>query len=104
MVQADASEERKARQRESARAFRFTPEIDDMLTKHAEDNNMSVSEVVREAIHVAMTGEIPPLRRRRTRRRTLWIDPEEYVKFQRKADAAGLSDTDALEAALREIL
>ena len=104
MPRAEANEDYKARQREAVRVFTLTPGLDELLTGFAEENSMSVSEVIREAIQSWTGVDTPPIRKRRTRRRSVWIQPELFVEFQRKAAASGLTQVEAIEAALGDAL
>lgn len=104
MPRAEANEDYKARQRESVQVFTLTPGLDELLVGFAEENSMSVSEVIREAIESWTGNDTPPIRKRRTRRRSVWIKPESYVEFRRKAEASGLTQVEAIEAALGDTL
>jgi hypothetical protein len=104
MPKTEANEEYRARQFESIRQFALRPDLADEVKAFATANNMSVSEVLREAIETWTKGEVPPLRIRRTKRMSVWIAPDRFVAFQRKAAEEEIPQVDALEAALRVIL
>lgn len=88
---------------EKIQTFRMTDELHARVATYAEDNQMSISEALREVLGVYARGEVtPPDRQRRTRRVAMWIDPSDWNRFTIRAANDGVSITDAIEAAIRE--
>lgn len=93
------------RQRESIKILSVNQPLYDRIAQFAEDNAMSVSEVMREAIEMYATGSVPrPDRKRRTRRVGIWIPPAEWMAFKRRITKEDTRIADAIEAALEEYL
>lgn len=88
---------------EKIQTLRMTDELHARVTKYAEDNQMSISEALRELLGVYARGEVtPPDRKRRTRRVSMWIDPNDWATFTIRAANDGVQITDAIEAAIKE--
>ena len=90
---------------ERVQSVRMTQPLYDRIAAYADDNSMSVSEVIVEMMRTYARGEVaPPERHRRSRRVSIWIDPTEYIQFTNRAQHDGVSITDAVEKALEESL
>ena len=88
---------------ERIQTFRMTDELHARVATYADDNSMSVSEALREILGVYARGEVtPPDRKRRSRRVSMWIDPEDWVAFTTQAEKHKVSITDAIQAAIEE--
>ena len=92
------------RQRKRIKHLRLTPEMYARVERYAEDNGLSHSEAIREVMEKYAKGLPVVGRRSRSRRVTLWIEPEEYHAFAKRAQGEGLTIVAALEAALEATL
>lgn len=84
---------------------RLTDDLYNRLLAYADDNNLSVSAALADALGMYARGEVsPPDRKRRTRRVAFWIDAEDWRQFAVKVSQDGTTQVDAIEKALRESL
>lgn len=93
------------RQAERIHPTRVTQDLYDRVAVYADDNSLTISEAMREILAAYANGEVmPPERQRRTRRMSLWVEPEDWLKFTNRAARDGVTITDAIEAAIKEAL
>lgn len=103
----------KERQAESTRSVMVTPEQYGRLSKYAEDNSISISEAMRDAIATYMKLDKPAPRERRSRRVTFWVAASDYLAFSKRVaeenaklpqGAKRITINDAIDRGLGEIL
>lgn len=93
------------RQSERIHSLRVTENLFNRVEAYADDNSLSLSEAMREILSAYANGDVlPPERQRRTRRMSVWAEPEEWIKFTNRAARDGVVIADAVEAAIREAL
>lgn len=92
------------RQREHAKHVRLTPTLRAKVTAAAARTGRSESEVVREVMAKYAAGLPIAPRQSRSSRLSLWIEPQEYSAFAKRAQREGVTIAAALEAALEEAL
>lgn len=96
---------RAERQVDGIRSTMVYPALKDRLEVYAADNGMSVSAAIGAIIHDTVSSDVPIPRRRRTKRVTFWVsDKDEFIAFQKKAEAQGETLTSALEKAIEAAL
>lgn len=79
----------------------YMPEaLHEIIRNYAADNNMSVSEAVREFMDVYATGKPLPARKWRTKRVSLWVDVDQFTAFSKRASNEGVTLAAALEAVI----
>lgn len=75
------------------------------LQNFADANNMSVSEVVSEAMDAYTEGRVPfEDKKRTTARITVWADRERYAKFRQRTREEKVQVTYAIESAIEGML
>jgi hypothetical protein len=79
------------------------PALLTLIKDFADRNGMSESEAIREAMHGFESGQYEP-RERVLARKNIWIDPDEYAAFTKKAAESGVTIRHALEIALENML
>jgi len=79
------------------------PHLHEEVKKYADTHGTSVSEVLRDAM-AGFTAGSYPARRRIFKRVNIWVEPEEYAAFVKKAKESGVTIRHALEIAMEETL
>ena len=104
---------RRQRQQENIRTTRLSEKTVEKMDAYAADNHLSRSELIRELITSWLEDKTPIHSVRRTKRISFWIDPNVYMRFNRKVQdvnehlAPGLSRmtvADIIESELEKIL
>lgn len=96
---------RKTSQADRIQTVRVTDDLYDRVATYADDNSLSISEAMGEILSAYANGDVmPPKRKRRSRRMSIWIDPAEWVNFRKRAARDKVSLSDAVEAAIKEAL
>lgn len=101
---ADTHEDYLRRQRERIKHLRLSPEVYARVRQYAKINGLSNSEAIREVMAKYVAGLPVTGRQSRSRRVSLWIEPQDYKAFTDEAHKNGLSIVGALEAALEEVV
>lgn len=86
------------------RSVQLTPELHERIKQYASDNNLSVSAAISEVMAAYASGDPLPVRKRRTKRVTIWVNPETYLAFTKRAKSEDVTIAAALEAALEASL
>lgn len=99
------SPEYRANQQERIKQIRLHEDTHARVQKYAEDNAMSVSEALREVMELFVTDAVPPVRKRRTKRISVWFtDVKDYLAFANKAKKEGLTIGEAVDSALEKYI
>lgn len=88
---------------EFIRKVRVDEQLLPLVTKFADANGMTESEVIREAMAGFVAGQYAG-RRRVSASKTIWIDPKDYLAFVNKAKESHVTIRYALETALENYL
>lgn len=107
------TQEYKKRQADGIRSVQLDPSQHERLRLYASDNQMSVSEALREVLDYYVDHELQAKRKRRSKRVTFWIAPERYLAFTKKLEKANkarpygsprVTISEVVETVLGEIL
>lgn len=90
------------RQRTHVKVLNMRPEVDARLQAYADANNMSASEAAREVIAAYVDGEPIPHQEGRSKRRSIWVTPEMWARFVKKAETEEVSKAHAFEVTFEE--
>lgn len=89
---------------ERIRSVQLPPDLHERVKQYAADNNLSVSAAISEIMAAYAAGDPLPVRKRRTKRVTIWVNPETYLAFIKRARREDVTIAAALEAALEASL
>lgn len=97
------SPERYERQKQSIKAIRLKPQLDDELTAYAADNGISKSDAMRDLIDAFLSGNPPVKHRRRSRRISVWMPPDLWARFSARARREKVTLTELVEHVLEQM-
>lgn len=86
------------------RAIQLPDDVHERVKKYAAANNLSVSAAVAEIMAAYASGNPYPARKRQSKRIGIWIQPEVYAAFRKRAREEKVTIASALEAVLEEAL
>lgn len=90
---------------ERIKSLRITEGMMFHLAAFADENSMSISEAIREMITEYAEGTVDPVKQEPNHKRvTVWIDPPVWEKFRLRALKDKITQTEAIDAAMRKLL
>ena len=95
--------ERYERQKESIKSINMKPELHDQVSRYAAENGISVSQAIVEHIESFVSGNPTIKRRRRSRKISVWIQPQLWARFRARADREKITVTELIEHALEQM-
>lgn len=85
---------------EPIKSIRMPPHVHERLRSYADENSMSVSEATRIAMEAFAEGGAASAPRPKSKRVTIWIHPDDFLAFTRRAKKSNVTQAAALEQGL----